>query len=46
MYPTLEVADAVDDEDEAEDPILDHGLKIAEDIMTKAIDHGRRRIQR
>ena len=46
LYPTLEVADAVDDEDEAEDPILDHGLKIAEDIMTKAIDHGRRRIQR
>ena len=46
LYPTLEVADAVDNEDEAEDPILDHGLKIAEDIMTKAVDHGRRRFQR
>ena len=46
LYPALEVADAVGDEEVVQDSILEHGLQIAEGIMEKAIDHWRRLFQK
>ncbi len=46
-YPPLEAVDAVDDEDMGgEDQLLRRGEKVAEEIVKKAVDHGRRRMQK
>ena len=46
LYPALEVAEAVDDEEVLDDGILEHGMQIAKDITEKAEEHGRRRFQK
>ena len=46
LYPPLEVADAVDDEEIEVDPVLAHGMEIVEDIVDRALNFGRRRLQK
>jgi hypothetical protein len=46
LYPPLEAVDAVDDESEDKDVLLEEGIKIARDIVTQASEFGRRRVQR
>ena len=46
LYPPLEVADAVDDEETEVDPVLLHGMEIVEDIVDRALNFGRRRLQK
>ena len=46
LYPSLEVADAVDDEEAEVDPVLLHGMEIVEDIVDRALNFGRRRLQK
>ena len=46
LYPSLEAVEAVDDEEVVQDSILEHGMRIAEGIMEKAVDYGRRRFQK
>ena len=46
LYPPLAVADAVDDEEDEVDPVLAHGMEIVEDIVDRAVNFGRRRLQK
>ena len=46
LYPSLEVVDAVDDEEIEVDPVLIHGMEIVEDIVDRALNFGRRRLQK
>jgi hypothetical protein len=46
LYPPLRAVDAVDDENEERDALLDEGVRIAHGIVQQASEFGRRRVQR
>ena len=49
LYPSFEAPEAADVGDpqmHAIDPLLDHGLKVAESIMKEAAEQGRRRVSK
>ena len=46
LYPSLQAVEAVDDESEERDELLDAGVRIARGIVREASQFGRRRVQR
>ena len=46
LYPPLRAVEAVDDESEEKDALLDEGVGIARGIVRQASEFGRRRVQR
>ena len=46
LYPSLEAVEAVDEESEERDELLEEGIRIAKGIVTEASQFGRRRVQR
>ena len=46
LYPPLEAVEAVDDESEEKDALLEEGVRIAHSIVKQASEFGRRRVQR
>ena len=46
LYPPLGAVEAVDDENEEKDSLLDEGVKTARGIVKQASEFGRRRVQR
>ena len=46
LYPPLRAVEAVDDEPEERDELVEQGVKIARGIVRQASEFGRRRVQR
>ena len=46
LYPSLKAVEAVDDESEERDELLETGVEIAREIVKEASQFGRRRVQR
>ena len=46
LYTPLRAVEAVDDQSEEEDALLDEGVEIARGIVKHAFECGRRRVQR
>ena len=46
LYPSVQAVEAVDDESEERDELLEEGIRIAKGIVTEASKFGRRRVQR
>ena len=46
LYPPLAAVEAVDDESEERDELLEEGIRVAKGIVTEASKFGRRWVQR